>query len=96
METLVEAMNRLREAGYRAQYRSSTGALLCSECDERIDPREVVVDEIVRFEGPSDPGDEAILFALAPARGHRGVFVSGYGPSTPPEDAVVLSALDRA
>ena len=57
-----------------------------------------VIDETVRFEGDSDPDDEAILLALTvPASaggcGHRGWFAAAYGPDTPAHDVAVLQAL---
>lgn len=94
METLSEAMNRLRGAGYTVEYRAMpNGMLRCDACDTEHDPADLVIDETVRFEGDTNPGDEAILVALQCECGARGLFSAAYGPDTTPEEAQVLQAL---
>lgn len=93
METLSQAMARLRAAGYREEYNAVDASLVCGSCGENHDPAEVTVNEIVRFEGLSDPGDEAILYALDAGCGHRGLYPAAYGPSASSADTVVLLAL---
>ena len=80
METLLEATARLQDSGYRGSWSAHPGGLLgCTECGTTVDAGEVVIREIVRFEGPSDPGDEAILYALIGPCGDRGLYSSPYG-----------------
>jgi hypothetical protein len=95
METMSEATTRLRAAGYVENWLAEDGKLWCSTCSATYDPGSVTVDEVVRFEGPSDPGDEAILFALSGPCGHRGQFSAAYGPDTSEEDVKVITALGR-
>jgi hypothetical protein len=96
METLTEAMRRLQKAGYEGNwYASDLGQLVCNECQLEFDPADAVVDEVVRFEGPSDPGDEAILFALRGPNDHRGLYSVTYGPYTPEGDAKAVRALHQ-
>ena len=96
METLSEAINRLREKGYGHDFSAAaTGNLKCGECGAEIDPQLVTIDEIVRFEGVSDPGDESILFALSGPCGHSGLYSAPYGPDATPEDAAVVAGLHR-
>jgi hypothetical protein len=53
-----------------------------------------VVDETVRIEGISDPGDEAIVLAVRDQCGRvRGTLVSAFGSGTAPADAEVLPRL---
>jgi hypothetical protein len=94
METLSDAIDRLRAAGYRDSFRPEAGRLRALAARRLYAPEELRVDELVRFEGPSDPGDEAILFALRSEDGAvRGTFASGYGPSVDPADAEVVRRL---
>jgi hypothetical protein len=94
METVLEAIARLKAAGY-VQEMSATadGKLRCSVCADEIDPSMALIDETVRFEGESDPDDEEILLAISTSCGHKGWFSAAYGPDTPPEDVAVLQAL---
>jgi hypothetical protein len=49
--------------------------------------------DLYRYEGPSDPADEATVYALASASGIKGIFVSGYGISTDDESTETLKQL---
>ncbi|HYK55265.1 MAG TPA: hypothetical protein VEV15_02230, partial [Flavisolibacter sp.] len=42
------------------------------------------IKEVVRFEGNSDPGDEAIVYGIESNNGMKGVLVNGYGYSSEP------------
>jgi hypothetical protein len=96
METLSEAIQRLRERGFRHDFSAIPGGRLrCGECGAEIDPAAVKIEEIVRFEGISDPGDESILFALSGPCGHEGLYSAPYGPDATPEDVAVVAALHR-
>lgn len=93
METVTDATTRLRAAGYSEDWVADEGSLRCLHCATSHDPAQVTIDEIVRFEGPSDPGDETILFALTGPCGHRGLYSAAYGTYTPAADLAVLGAL---
>ncbi|MEZ5137410.1 MAG: hypothetical protein R2711_01060 [Acidimicrobiales bacterium] len=44
-----------------------------------------MVEKLYRFEGPSDPGDEMVVFGLRdPISDRRGVLATGYGPAADP------------
>ncbi|MFV0316008.1 MAG: hypothetical protein ACK5O2_03475 [Microthrixaceae bacterium] len=93
METLSEATNRLTVAGYQAQFLVRGDRVECHDCDRSFTAEELTVDETVRFEGMSDPGDEAVLFAITDSCGHRGTLVATYGPDMSTEEAALVSHL---
>lgn len=93
METLAEAMARLEGRGFREAFRPRPGGLLASGDGSEHAPEELVVEEVVRFEGTSDPQDEAVLFALRTCDGAvRGTFAAAYGPHA---DAAGAAAMER-
>ena len=94
LETLVDATRRLARAGYEETFRAEDGGLRAVGAGRVLAPEEVEVDEVVRFEGPSDPADEAALFALRGPDGLRGTFTVTYGPGTPPAEAEVARRLE--
>jgi hypothetical protein len=97
METLAEAIDRLQRAGFRDSFRAEGGMLRALEWERRFVPEELVVEETVRFEGVSDPDDEAILFALRSRSGDvRGTWAVSYGPGLHPDEAELLRRLGRA
>jgi hypothetical protein len=96
LETLTEAVERLARAGYTASFRPEGGALRAGGAGAHA-PEAIDVEEVVRFEGESDPGDEAILFALrCRDDGVRGTWAVGYGPGTPAADAELVRRLSLA
>ncbi len=93
METLSNAITRLTGAGYTAHFYAEGGQLVCDQCGAPFEPSAVVVDEVVRFEGASDPGDQAILYALVGDGNHRGFYSVAYGVAATNDDIAVLLAL---
>ena len=97
METMREALSRLEQAGYRDQFRAEDGSLIARDAERKYRPEELSVDEIVRFEGVSDPGEESAIFALhARADGVRGTYVVAYGPDIDMADVEMVRRLGRA
>ncbi len=93
METLLEAIKRLRLSGYVADFVASPdGSLVCRSSGTSHAPETIEIHETIRFEGDSNPDDEAILLALACADGCLGQYSAAFGPGTPPAD---VKALER-
>ena len=94
METLSQAIERLTAAGYTLDFRAEAGGLHAVGVSCLHAPESLVIEEIVRFEGASDPQDEAALFALrCTEHGTRGTYVVAYGPSMDPLDAEMVGRL---
>ncbi|MEZ5383823.1 MAG: hypothetical protein R2754_18745 [Microthrixaceae bacterium] len=93
METLSEAIRRLGEQGWDAQLRVRDGSVECSRCGAMALPEDLTVERTLRFEGESDPGDEAVLFAATAPCGHRGTLTATYGPEVPPDESEVIARL---
>ena len=96
METLSEAIERLRAAGYGADFvPTEDGRLRCPACNSTHDPAEMHIDEQLRFEGESDPADMSLLVALTCDCGAKGLYTTQFGADISPEDAAVVRALPR-
>jgi hypothetical protein len=79
-DTVTEAVEGLRQRGYNLDFNLKENCLICH--DDRIDLNDFEIVEVYRFEGNSDPGDEAIVYAIESKNGHRGILVGGYGISS--------------
>jgi hypothetical protein len=96
METLSEAIARLEALGFRDSFQPVDGRLRALGAERDFSPAELVVEAVVRFEGESDPSEQAILFALRSLSGDvRGTFVAGYGVLTDPASAEIVRGLSR-
>jgi hypothetical protein len=79
-ETVSEAVNDLVRRGYTNNFRIRKDCLECLENGIQIRPEEFEVDEVHRFEGMTDPGDENIVLAISSARHNlKGVLVNAFG-----------------
>ena len=97
MEDLAHAVERLTAAGYRDDFRAERGGLRAVMAGRTYDPESLVVEEIVRFEGESDPGDEVVVFALSSESSEtRGTYVVTYGTYVDPLDAEMMRRLPHA
>jgi len=94
METLREAIERLERSGFRESFRASPDGFLALQTRRIYPPEALIVEETVRFEGESDPDDEAVLYALrARDESVRGTFVATYGPAADPISGELLKRL---
>lgn len=83
LPTLSETLARLKKEGYTEDFNLKGDCLAGQRSAIQLAPNEFVVDQHFRFEGPTDPGDEAILYAISSARFNlKGTLVNGYGTSS--------------
>ena len=93
METLSEALARLEGKGFRDSLRARPGGDLEHD-GEALSPESLVIEEIVRFEGTSDPASEAVLFALRSEDDRvRGTLLATYGPQMDLDAAAAIERL---
>ena len=96
METLSEAIARLEAAGFRDSFRPEGGRLWALAAQRFFAPETLVVEARIRFEGASDPDEQAILFALRSPDGDvRGTFTTPYGPLADAASGEVVRRLAR-
>src|SRR3954465_338952 len=65
MTPLSEVMNELRKRGYTEDFNLRTDCLDCQQGQFLLYPEDFQIDKYYRFEGESDPADQAILYAIS-------------------------------
>ena len=78
-DTVTAATRGLKERGYSKDFNLEENCLVCD--NNNYHPEDFEIVEVYRFEGDSDPADEAVVYAVEGKNGEKGVLVSGYGPS---------------
>ena len=79
-ETLSEAVNDLIKMGYTQNFNIESDCISCLENEIKIHPEDFEIDQVFRFEGDTDPGDENILYAISSIRFQlKGLLVNAYG-----------------
>ncbi len=81
-DTLSEAVNGLKQRGYNIDFNIEADRLVCNKTPVALAPDEFEITETHRFEGNTDPADEAVVYAIESRHGHKGVLVNGYGPAS--------------
>lgn len=94
--TLVEVLAEFSQAGFSADmFVTAEGKVRCGVCHHDMEPTDLELDRLQRFEGASDPADmAAILGLVCSACGARGSAVVRFGPEAGPQDDAVIQALD--
>ncbi len=95
-DTLSEAVNDLISLGYTANFNLKEDCIDCQEPTLSLQPDEFEIDGVFRFEGPTDPGDETILFAIS-AIHHKtkGLLVNAYGMYSDSFSAAMITKLRK-
>lgn len=78
--TVTEALNQLKERGYTINFRILDNGIACDE--GTFSPEHFEIREVFRYEGPTDPADEATVYAIESNEGLKGVLVTGYGATS--------------
>lgn len=93
--TMVDAIASLEREGFVGQFTINDQGIHCPNCHCMHEAGRGLVERVYRFEGASDPDDEAIVLGLrCPECGTLGTFTSGYGPSADPIIVDQLVMLD--
>lgn len=77
--TITEAIEKLHQQGYILDFNLKADRLVAAG-DEYF-AEEFEIADLYRYEGASDPADEATVYALVSKSGLKGLLVSGYGIS---------------
>ena len=79
-DTVSTALNSLKERGFTKDFNIAFDKVICKETNECLNPNEFEITEVYRFEGNSNPSDEAIVYAIVSKDGSmKGVAVNAYG-----------------
>lgn len=80
-ETVSEAVNDLKQRGYTANLSlEAEKDCLVSDSFAELSPEQFSIDEVYRFEGLTDPGDEMIVYAISSHDDAiKGVVVNAFG-----------------
>jgi hypothetical protein len=77
--TVTEALSILKNQGFTVDFNLEENCFVCHQ--GKFLPEDLEIVDVYRYEGDSDPGDEAVVYAIESKSGVKGVFVSGYGMS---------------
>ena len=89
-DTVTDAVSGLKSRGYTVDFNLEQNCIKCERPALALKPSDFHITEVYRFEGESDPADEAVVYAIESKTGEKGVLVNGFGPSSDSlEDAMI-------
>jgi|SRR5476649_990583 len=78
--TVSDAIRELRKQGFIVDFNLKENSL---EADSmKFTSEEFEILDVYRYEGDSDPADEATVYAIVSQSGLKGILVTGYGVSS--------------
>ena len=79
-ETVTQALAELNKRGYTINFNLSAGKLSGEEHGVSLNAHESNIDEVYRFEGDTDPGDEMVVYAMSSESNKvKGILVNAFG-----------------
>jgi hypothetical protein len=79
MLTLSECSNKAVKEGYTENFKVVTKGLTSEKETKFYTPEETKIVSFYRFEGYSDPQDNAILYQIETIDGTKGILIDAYG-----------------
>ena len=84
--TVSKALEELKEKGFTVDFNIQESRIINS-------PDDFVIEHIYRYEGETDPGDEATVFGIRSNTGEKGVFAAGLAAYADKSATMVLNDL---
>lgn len=85
-DSVSKALEELKEMGFTYDFN-------LHEEDIKKNPNQYKIEHVYRYEGNTDPGDEAVVYGIRSLRGKKGVFVAGFSANSDNDAALVLNKL---
>ena len=79
MKSLATCLHRMVSEGYTEDFAISDGGLESLHKHNNYTPDQIQIVNFYRFEGESDPDDNAILYVIETSDGTKGTLVDAYG-----------------
>lgn len=84
--TVSKALDQLNEKGFTFDFNLNSDMI-------KKNPEKFEIVHVYRYEGNSDPGDEAVVYGIKSISGKKGVYVAGFSADSDQETVKFLSDL---
>jgi hypothetical protein len=84
--TVIDALADLKEKGYNVDFN-------LAEQDIVKNPYRYSIEHVYRYEGNTNPDDEAVVYGIKSSNGSKGVFVAGFSANSEGDAAQVLNQM---
>jgi hypothetical protein len=95
LKSLQACLAKMISDGYTEDFKAEDEGLRGLRTDKLYQPTDVRVVNYFRFEGPSNPDDMSILYAIEANDGVKGTLVDAYGTYASPEVNQFILEVER-
>lgn len=95
MKGLASCINKMKEDGYKEDFQVSKKGLTTFNESTNYGSEDVKIVNFYRFEGASDPADNAILYVIETSDGTKGTLVDSYGAYASEEVSKFIVAVEE-
>ncbi len=89
------AMSWLKKNGYTEDFNLECDGIACVGVNKKLSPDEFKIDKLFRFEGPTNPSDEEIVYGISSMDGSiKGVLFSAFGKDADPLTTEMVKRLN--
>ncbi|MFD1602240.1 hypothetical protein ACFSJW_18375 [Flavobacterium artemisiae] len=81
--TVSKALDQLNEKGFTCDFNRNSDLI-------KKNPQKFEIVHVYRYEGESDPADEAVVYGIKSTTGKKGVYVAGFSADSDQETAKLL------
>lgn len=85
MKSLATCLNKMLKEGYTENFQVTDDGLESLRKHSNYRPEQIQVVNFFRFEGESDPDDNAILYVIETNDGIKGTLIDAYGVYNDPK-----------
>jgi hypothetical protein len=94
LKSLSSCLSKVMRDGYTHDMKIENGVIQSLQSEKTYYPHEIKVVNFFRFEGLSDPEDNAILYIIETRDGTKGTLVDAYGIYSDPEIDKFMKAVE--
>ncbi len=93
--TVTQALADLKARGYTDEF-DYKDDYFCDSKGVKLNPQELKITEVYRFEGASDPEDSSVVYAIESASGLKGLILDAYGMYADEKKSAFINSLTIA
>lgn len=90
MKSVIEIIEQLRSEGYINDFSIKNDTIQYDSGKKTYRPEDLIIERIERYEGDSNPSDNAVIYVLTAKDGTKGILVDSYGAYADPKLAKII------
>ena len=95
MKSLATCLNKVFNDGYTEDFKVTDQGLFSIQHEQIYQPEDINVVNFFRFEGTSNPDDEAVLYVIEANDGIKGTLTDAYGVYMDPHIADFMKRVEH-